>query len=670
MNQKTQRRQTFLRFVLENVLLRTALLLGTVYFFGASLQGAVMRKDLTEDKRFTISAASHRMAGELEDQLTIRAYFTEKLSESLVPIHRQVLDILEEYQAASGGKIKIERFDPDTNSIAKNEAEGYGIQPAELVIPEATGQKYVRVYGSIVLLYRDRQSEVLNIARRYPEGYRGLSGLEYELSSRLWQLSHEKPKLGITGHLSNMPAPNPMNPMGGGRPQPMFQGLRRLLGDAFEIADVDLSQAEPDPEKMPCLLVVRPKELNDIAQFRLDQYLMKGGRVILFVTQGERAANPMTRGEQLRMFKTGLEDWLEYQGIRVPPELVMHYRASLPMPVRMEVAPGVVQDVAVPNPFLPMISREMEGCLDPTNPAIQSLRDVFFLWPHPVEVLEGRKSADVNATVLVRSSEKESWRWKDMSRIGHRQVLIGIRNGTDMPTDTYSSPIIVALDGEFTSFYADPKANPVPASLAGGEDEKEGTDSPGDEDAEKTEEKKAPDVIKKSKPTQLVVVGNALFVSDLILGGNRVSDRAKQAAQVAFNLVDWLARSADLAAMRNKTLESRDLVDTVKDALPDLIAELKEGKISREEFRERLTATKDEQKAERKSWRWKNILLPPLAVLVAGLIVWIVRVGVRGTVSGTPEAEPPEDWDRLVNVDEMGDPGSDEIGLPTSGDDS
>ena len=97
----------------------------------------------------------------------------------------------------------------------------------------------VDVYGSIVLIYRDRQSEVLNLAQRYREGYEGLSGLEYEISSRLWQMSHDKPTLGLTGHLSNTPQPNPMNPMSGGQPRPMFSGLRRLLGDAFEIQDVD-----------------------------------------------------------------------------------------------------------------------------------------------------------------------------------------------------------------------------------------------------------------------------------------------------------------------------------------------------------------------------------------------------------------------------------------------
>ena len=77
-------------------------------------------KDLTEDQRYTISEASHRFAAALDDQLTIKAYFTEKdLSAQIVPLYEQVMDVLEEYETASNGKIKLERYDP-SESTAPN----------------------------------------------------------------------------------------------------------------------------------------------------------------------------------------------------------------------------------------------------------------------------------------------------------------------------------------------------------------------------------------------------------------------------------------------------------------------------------------------------------------------------------------------------------------------
>ncbi|MHC4848949.1 MAG: GldG family protein [Planctomycetota bacterium] len=636
----SNKRSTFLSYLLGKVFLQTALVLGIVIFLGLILSDAVLRWDLTEDNRFTISDASHRMAARLPDRLTIRAYFTQEPPERVMPFYRQTIDILEEYEAASGGKIKIEQYDPSENSRVKTEAEGYGIQPADLMIFEATARKRVQVWGSIVLLYGDRKSEVINIASRYGQGYEGLSGLEYELSSRIWQLANEKPTLGITGHLSSVPpGGNPMNPTAN-RPRPMFQGVRRVLGDAFDIQDVDLNQVEPDPAKIPCLMVVRPKEFNDVQKFRLDQFLMKGGRVIMFVTQGEIAPNPMGQGMRLATFKTGLEEWLDFHGVRVPAEIVMHMSTNWAQPRRARTELGI-QPVLFPVPAFPIVTREsMEGCLDEENPAIQPLRDARFLWPHPVDVLEAKIGKEVKATVLVRSDEKQSWRWRDMNRIGIEEVVNGIRGGDDMPTKFYSSPMVVALEGTFDSYYS---KNPIPPSLSS-----EGTDAPGEEEEKdpedgKGEEKKSklPDVVKRSKSTHLVIVGNAIFVSDMLLGGNAPSDVTRSASAVAFNLVDWLARSSELIALRAKTYTNRDLNDPIQEEWDELEAEFNEGKITAGVFSERLTQAQDAQKEERKFWRRLNMFAPPLLVLLLGLVVWVARLARRATASGVPEAVAP-----------------------------
>ena len=625
-------RKPFGPYLVQKVIIRTLLVIGIVVFGGMSVDRLRWRKDLTEDQRYTISEASHRFAAALDDQLTIKAYFTEKdLSAQIVPLYEQVMDVLEEYETASNGKIKLERYDPSESTAAKNAAEGYGIRPVKLMLWEQTARKTFNAWGSIVLIYQDKQSQVLNIASRYPDGYEGLSGLEYEISSRIWQLDNDKPTLGITGYLASTPRPNPRNPMGG-RPQPEFTLVRRVLGDAFRIDDVDLNQVEPDPAKIPCLLVVRPKEFNDVQKFRLDQYLMKGGRLIFFVTQGELAAGMMGSGMQLRPFKTGLDDWFAFQGVRIPPEIVMHASSALPQQVRQNIGGGLVSVVDVPNPFRPVISRTMENCISKDNPAVQPLRQIPFYYPHPVELLEGKLTPEVNATVLVRSDERQSWRWKKLQTVGLEEAIRDIRSGQGAPTSFYSSNLIIALDGQFKSFYAD---KPVPPSIAGAEDE---------DDANDGEKKKAPEVIKQSVKTTVVVVGSAFSISDGALMDPRsrgVSATGREIAQVAFNLVDWLARAPELIKMRQKSFAKRELVNEVEATVTELDEEFQSGKITREEFLQRYNEAQDKQKADQKRWIWINILVPGLFVLVLGLIVWIVRVGRRSTVTSIPKAVPP-----------------------------
>ena len=146
-----------------------------------------------------------------EDEDTRMVSYIDR--ETCVPIRTEIRD------EASGGRIKLEQYDPDTSTVHKNEADDYGIRAVPYPIQEETGQRIINLYGSVVLIYRDRESEVLDIAANYRRGYEGLSGLEYEISSRLWQLSNDKPTLGLTGYLVRQPQMNPMNPMKIGQPQ-------------------------------------------------------------------------------------------------------------------------------------------------------------------------------------------------------------------------------------------------------------------------------------------------------------------------------------------------------------------------------------------------------------------------------------------------------------------
>ena len=121
-----------------------------------------------------------------------------------------------------------------------------------------------------------------------------------------------------------------------------------------------------------------------------------------------------------------------------------------------------------------------------------------------------------------------------------------------------------------------------------------------------------------------------------------MSQTGREIAQVAFNLVDWLARAPELIKMRQKSFATRELVNDVEDAVETLEEEFQQGKITRDEYVQGYNDAQDKQKAEQKRWIWINILVPVLFVLVLGLLVWIVRVGRRSALTTIPAARPPE----------------------------
>ncbi|MHC4931202.1 MAG: hypothetical protein ACYTGV_03320 [Planctomycetota bacterium] len=211
----------------------------------------------------------------------------------------------------------------------------------------------------------------------------------------------------------------------------------------------------------------------------------------------------------------------------------------------------------------------------------------------------------------------------------------------DLParSDLQASPLVVSLTGEFRSYYTD---HPVPPSLSDTEEEKEEEAEDGAEGEEKAE-KKGPDVVEKSlKPSHLVVIGNSVFISDAVLGGQRATEHGKRATLLAFNLIDWLARSEALIALRAKEYSNRSIVDEdYKGDLESLSEEAEAGEITAETFREEFDKARERHMLERKRWRWKNILIPSIIVILAGVLVWIVRAGLRSRAANVPDPVPP-----------------------------
>ncbi|MCZ6573425.1 MAG: Gldg family protein [Planctomycetota bacterium] len=622
-------RYAFLRYVVSRVVMPTLLVLGSLIFGYFLIERSSLRWDLTEDQRYTVSDGTRRLVASLKDKLTIRAYFSVDLPPQVRPLERYIFDILEEFVVPSGGKIALERKDPAEKKTVEDEAQAYGVRPAVVGIHEATSSKRIQIWGALVLNYQDRAPVVIDLATRYARGYEGFAGLEYELHSAIWELVHDKPQVGITGYLTRSAPRNFMAPPQPGGGQPFYQGFRRLLGDSVSVTEIDLKTTMPDVKKMPLLLVVRPKEFTDVEIFRLDQYLMKGGRVIVFVSLGELDENPMMRTLAYRPFRSGLEDWLGHHGVRIAPEFVCHFRDA--WEVQIEQRESVLGPVGImaPNWFWPRVYRgeDEDSSINTSNPATSSLRTAQFFWPHPVELLPDRLK-DSTGTVLVRSDAPQSWRRKDTSQIDFAAL---VKRPDQYPTAQQlgrSSPLAVALEGKFSTYFDE--RHPVPPSLL-----------EADAGAEKGEEKKGPEIVRASSPTQLVVVSDANFISDFLLGGQN-PEAQKQYAMLAFNLVDWLARSEDLIRLRNKQYQDRRLVDPeFKAILEEANEELSQQEITVQEFRERVESGLSDAKQRWKQWRWRNVLGPPLLIVFLGFLIWILRAALRSRSSRLPEPQPP-----------------------------
>ena len=144
----------------------------------------VWRLDLTREKLFTLADSSKNIVGNLDDLVTIKAYFSQKLPPYLSNMRQDVEDLLEEYQAHSKGKLRVKFIDPtDFEEEQKRKLMYDGIMPINLQTIDRHKFEVMEAYFGLTNNYEDRK-ETIPIADPL--------SLEYDLSAAIKKVSMAK----------------------------------------------------------------------------------------------------------------------------------------------------------------------------------------------------------------------------------------------------------------------------------------------------------------------------------------------------------------------------------------------------------------------------------------------------------------------------------------------
>jgi ABC-type uncharacterized transport system involved in gliding motility auxiliary subunit len=232
---------------------------------------APARLDLTDGKLYTLSDGTRKVLGKLEAPVKIRFYFNQ--NDANVPVAMRVFagrveDLLNEMRSAANGKLVIEKLNPQPDSDAEDSANLDGVEAQEL----PSGDKF---YLGLSVSFADQK---LALPVLSPERERLL---EYDLSRAIARVTTtKKPIVGLMSPLPLFGMPgNPMMGMGGGsEPQIFVNELKR---------DFDVKRVSMDVDKIEddikTLVVVHPRGISDQAQFALDQFVLRGGKLIVFL---------------------------------------------------------------------------------------------------------------------------------------------------------------------------------------------------------------------------------------------------------------------------------------------------------------------------------------------------------------------------------------------------
>ncbi|HEU0038920.1 MAG TPA: Gldg family protein [Verrucomicrobiae bacterium] len=610
------------------------------------------RVDLTADKAYTLSQGTKRVLGKLDTPVQIRFYFSQK--DSATPVEyktyaARVEDMLNEYQLLAKGNLELKRLDPVPDTEAEDSANLDGIE-GQALQPLGGDKIY---FGLAISCLGERTTiPFLSPARERL--------LEYDLTRAISQVA--KPQKPVIGVMSGLPVFGGFNPMmmrmgGGGRTEPWLF-INELKAD-FDVKEVPLT-AEKIEDDIKVLLVIYPKSISEAAEFAIDQFVLRGGKLIAFLdplsAMDSRNADPSNPLQAAAGSGASLERLLKAWGLTFDINKVVADKTYFTELGGEGGRPQV-------NPSFLQIPPEAMDTNDVVTSQIGRLYLPF------CGVFSGSPAEGLKETVLIHSSPNSDQTEKMLAQFGSSQ---------DFKPSGKQYALAVRLAGKFKTAFPDGKPGSKDEEKKENADQKE--EGGKKADAEKKTEAAAPkppdDSLKASKEDNVVVlIGDSDLLHEQFYArvqnffGQRVVVPFSQNLTFVQNLVEQMGGDKDLITIRSRATAARPFTrmrELQAQAEERFAAKIKELEKSEQELGQKINelvkgkqpgqqvilsedAKKEWQdvqkkraevretlRKERRNLRkdidslqtrlqWTNILVMPAAVAIVGVVLAFIK---------------------------------------------
>jgi ABC-type uncharacterized transport system involved in gliding motility auxiliary subunit len=262
-----------------------SLVLITVVFFALVLINnqllSPIRLDMTENQVYSLSSGSKQVLAEIDEPINLYFFFSDKASKNMTSLRNyanRVESLLNEYQTMAKGKLKLQVIDPQPFSEQEDQANQYGLTGATI---GAAGEA---VYMGLAATNSIGEHKVIAFFDPKQESF-----LEYEISKLIHQLTNTKPsKVTLLTDLNIAGGQNPMT----GQMEPAWTFYTQLQQlNEVELVGSDISVLPADTD---LLVLVHPQNLSDKLLYAIDQYALKGGKILAFI-------DPHNESDQMAM---------------------------------------------------------------------------------------------------------------------------------------------------------------------------------------------------------------------------------------------------------------------------------------------------------------------------------------------------------------------------------
>ena len=304
------------------------------------------RVDLTRESLYTLSPGSKETLDNLSDLVTLKLFISDELPSELQPTLRDVRDLISDMNRAGGDNLVVENLNPGDDLDVAAEARSLGIIENEFNVLRDDEFEVRRGWFGLALLYADQQEVIPFIS--------GTADLEFRIASAISVMTTDKrPSVAFLTGL-------------GALGESELPSLARALMERYEVTSLDLSQESDlglDPENMDLVIMAGPKEpVSEKKVNEIENFISQGGGALILVDKHQISLETPTTS----LVTTGLEEFLQRQGIGVDEGLVMDYGSNS----NISMGPQGLFNVVRPYPLWPI---GLKGSLHATTRDLNGL---------------------------------------------------------------------------------------------------------------------------------------------------------------------------------------------------------------------------------------------------------------------------------------------------------
>jgi gliding-associated putative ABC transporter substrate-binding component GldG len=530
------------------------------------------RVDLTEEKRYSLSNGTKELLRSLDDELVIRVFLKGDFPAGFRKLSNTTQEFVALLKETNRTRIRYYFTAPDEEAgNGKTWADSLaaaGIAPINLTVQVKTGQENKLVFPVALIMYKGR-TEVVDL---YPGSKRVVSaedlanaeaGMEYGFLKNIAKLVNpERPSVAYA--------------VGHGQPTDVnTYDLQQIIGGNYRFGTFDLKMQSVIPQAINALLIVKPTEaFSSDEKLKIDQYIMRGGKVVWFLDNLHAEQDSLRYKPTLIAYDRGLnlDDLLFRYGVRINPDLLMDLQCDyLPFAVGGSAS----------NPQFEFLQWNYYPLFEPRGNHLIN-KNLGLVAGRFVNSIDTIATPGIKKTFLLQSSAN--------ARTISTPALISLNENRNAPQDAQFKqrdvPTAVLLEGTFTSLFKARISRAQADSLAAQGGFKESSDSTGKMVVVADGDMVLNDF--STKENQPLPMGMNLFTA-----GSQYEYRFAN-RDFLINILEYLTSDAGLIESRNKEVILR-LLDPKK------------------------------TESQKTQWQLINIALPVFLVVLAGVVYQQLR---------------------------------------------